>query len=798
MDITGERYHPDMYDRTLLPADPNISYEHWHRYQLAATFVAGKTVLDIAFGEGYGSHHLAKFARQVVGVDVSAEAVAHASANYAADNLTFRHGAADDIPVPGRHVFDVIVSFETLEHLDAATQQRFAAEAKRLLTPGGLLIISTPNQRVYSGANSHANPFHLCELTEGQFRDYLEASFRHVQIFNQHVYPGSYIWSEGSADRCNDYCLELVGRRYQPVPPDRKESRYFIAFCSDAAFEPANRSVLLDVSADAFCALRVPGQLYETCVYLNRGDGFDAANRVTTIIDYAPEHFVIDLELPRGAPVCGLRWDPLELRLCRVRLDSVVWHDAAGNRSDLDLNTVLANGVLRPDGAIDFDTLDPMIFFPITGDVARVSIRGHCEIDDAYITLLRLNDFLADREKYARNQTRCLDSRTGLETSLYLDSGAGFRGEEVYRQRLEERGGSFRLTFPLNPAARAARLRWDPVELRLCRVRLDEVSWRDAAGNVFAADLSAVESNGVRQPDGNFAFDTLDPMIYLPVAGDLAEVTLAGRLEIDDLFASLARVHRLLDENEQRARALANSVETLTRESRHFRSLQTFLYCDTGSNFRAEEMCGQQFDERSGPFHLVFTPRARVNRLRWDPVELRLCRVWLEAVSWRDSAGATYALDLSAVESNGVRQPDGSFAFDTLDPMIYLPVAGDVAEVALVGRLEIDDAIASLSRLNGILQHNLHLSHQREQLLRELEERLRDRDEKLRNALSRLDEREQQLRTLEQHRDALDRQLHAILGSKRWRVINSVRSACKFVPRLLRSVRPRRVEDPTA
>lgn len=55
----------------------NIELEHLHRYLLACKAVAGKTVLDIASGEGYGSSMLAQTAHKVIGVDVSQEAVLH-------------------------------------------------------------------------------------------------------------------------------------------------------------------------------------------------------------------------------------------------------------------------------------------------------------------------------------------------------------------------------------------------------------------------------------------------------------------------------------------------------------------------------------------------------------------------------------------------------------------------------------------------------------------------------------------------------------------------------------------------
>lgn len=92
MEFTGERYCPRIRGE--------IALEHYLRYALAASIAGGRDVLDIACGEGYGSFLLAGRARSVVGVDVSREAVDHAAASYAAENLRYIEGDAAAIPLP--------------------------------------------------------------------------------------------------------------------------------------------------------------------------------------------------------------------------------------------------------------------------------------------------------------------------------------------------------------------------------------------------------------------------------------------------------------------------------------------------------------------------------------------------------------------------------------------------------------------------------------------------------------------------------------------------------------------------
>ena len=71
MKFTGERYVPTEAGE--------IRHEHLHRYAWCARVVAGKDVLDIACGEGYGSAMLAARAKSVTGVDIDGATVQHAS-----------------------------------------------------------------------------------------------------------------------------------------------------------------------------------------------------------------------------------------------------------------------------------------------------------------------------------------------------------------------------------------------------------------------------------------------------------------------------------------------------------------------------------------------------------------------------------------------------------------------------------------------------------------------------------------------------------------------------------------------
>jgi SAM-dependent methyltransferase len=246
MELTGERYIPH------LDYVPDIAYEHWHRYLYAAQFAAGKAVLDIASGEGYGSHSLAGVARQVVGVDPDPEAVRHASSRYVKPNLEFRCGSAEAIPVEGQHVFDMVVSFETIEHIWAGQQVTFLREIDRLLKPDGLLLISTPNKQFYTAAEGRKNPFHRSEFYYQDYLDLLKKFFRTVHILGQKVYPASYLWPlTGPVQRISEHQIAQADTHYTPVTGDKKALYYMVAVCSRGEVEAPAGSLLLDVSEQA-------------------------------------------------------------------------------------------------------------------------------------------------------------------------------------------------------------------------------------------------------------------------------------------------------------------------------------------------------------------------------------------------------------------------------------------------------------------------------------------------------------------------------------------------------------------
>ncbi len=180
--FTGERFVPE--------ESGNIAIEHLHRYLSAIKLVKSKVVLDIASGEGYGSDLLAEHAAHVFGVDIAVDAIEHARGKYKRSNLEFHVGDCTHIPLADQSV-DIIVSFETLEHY---TQHDASfVEFKRVLKPGGKLLISSPDKKYYTDDRNFHNEFHLKELYEQEFRDLVGRHFQHASFSTQRIAFGSVI-----------------------------------------------------------------------------------------------------------------------------------------------------------------------------------------------------------------------------------------------------------------------------------------------------------------------------------------------------------------------------------------------------------------------------------------------------------------------------------------------------------------------------------------------------------------------------------------------------------------------------
>ncbi|MFW0792631.1 class I SAM-dependent methyltransferase [Gordonia sp. CPCC 205515] len=161
--LTGER---------TVPGIPEENY-WFRRHEVAYAFVldrcAGRDVLEAGSGEGYGAAMLATVASSVTCVDYDESAVEHTRRRY--PGLIVHQGNLIELPLPDASV-DVVVNFQVIEHL--WDQAAFVAECHRVLRPGGVLLMSTPNRVTFSpGRDTPLNPFHTRELNAAELTELL-------------------------------------------------------------------------------------------------------------------------------------------------------------------------------------------------------------------------------------------------------------------------------------------------------------------------------------------------------------------------------------------------------------------------------------------------------------------------------------------------------------------------------------------------------------------------------------------------------------------------------------------------
>lgn len=143
---------------------------HNARYGLARPFARGARALDLACGEGLGAAQLLLWgAASVLGVDNSAEAVARARRTFAGlPGLSFVQADAHAFLDAGPGPFDLVTCVETVEHVP--DPERLLRRLRARLAPGGVLLVTAPNDRTYFGPGRTLNEHHRTTWEPPAFR----------------------------------------------------------------------------------------------------------------------------------------------------------------------------------------------------------------------------------------------------------------------------------------------------------------------------------------------------------------------------------------------------------------------------------------------------------------------------------------------------------------------------------------------------------------------------------------------------------------------------------------------------
>lgn len=177
--MTGERAVPDDV-RTV------VEYVQFLRHEFVYKHIQGllrpnNRVLEIGFGEGYGTKMLSQACEEIIGIDIKKEVIEYAREKYGSTNCIFQHYDGNEIPFRPDS-FDVVVTFQVIEHIK--DDKHFISEIYRVLKQSGFFYVTTPNRatRLKPGEKPW-NRFHVREYYAKELQDLLKIRFLQAEVF---------------------------------------------------------------------------------------------------------------------------------------------------------------------------------------------------------------------------------------------------------------------------------------------------------------------------------------------------------------------------------------------------------------------------------------------------------------------------------------------------------------------------------------------------------------------------------------------------------------------------------------
>ena len=150
---------------------------------LAEPFASERKVLDIGCGAGYGAGYLSKSASSIIAIDISSQGVSQYWEEYGRDNLDFILGNGTNLPFKVGS-FDVVTSFQVIEHIEPKFVLDYLREIDRVLRPGGTFVCSTPNKKLrLLPFQKPWNPEHKREYKDNEIKNLLKEVFERVEVY---------------------------------------------------------------------------------------------------------------------------------------------------------------------------------------------------------------------------------------------------------------------------------------------------------------------------------------------------------------------------------------------------------------------------------------------------------------------------------------------------------------------------------------------------------------------------------------------------------------------------------------
>lgn len=401
MEFTGERFIPKK-------AFGEIEIEHMQRYYSVLNIIKDKVVLDAACGVGYGTGMMSEHAKFVYGIDIDEEAIAEAQKLYGRENTAFIHSSIEKINLKD-HSVDVVVSFETIEHVNHDVQKQFMREIKRILKPDGILIMSTPDKLYYSDLINHRNPFHIKEFYYDEFQLFLNNFFENVHMFKQGFEQLSVL----------SHSDEQIKERskYKLIDPNQhtnSQSKYIVAVCSDIEIPNVD-------SIGSVMLLNEKPNL-SSRLLADFGEGYREDVVVYSEIEIHGNEFRVEFrDLEQLYGVQRYKWLLIQDKMVNVKISS----------SFPEVKIEAINGWQSINGIDEFHNRQPI--YEITGSISNIDKL----VITGYIHILNESEIVrtfSNRITNLENQVQVKQEYSNIENQLSLISNYVQNQERLYRE----------------------------------------------------------------------------------------------------------------------------------------------------------------------------------------------------------------------------------------------------------------------------------------------------------------------------------------------------------------------------
>ena len=174
----------------IIPEETNPKFysEHLKPYELVRGYAGNKNILEVGCGDGYGAEYLAKVAKEIVAIDYEEDVIKKSQLKYIAKNLKFLCMGATKLEFPD-DVFDIVCSFQVIEHIPENELLNYLHEIKRVLKPGGRFYVSTLNlaHNMKNPDTYKKHPAHCKEFFFDELKSLLSKVFFDISVFGLHL-----------------------------------------------------------------------------------------------------------------------------------------------------------------------------------------------------------------------------------------------------------------------------------------------------------------------------------------------------------------------------------------------------------------------------------------------------------------------------------------------------------------------------------------------------------------------------------------------------------------------------------